>query len=137
MTFNAVQRCPLKLQAPFTHSRTAVSRSASGKTMAGFLASNPSTWRTRLGLGCWEISALLLLLLPMSARTSTSPEAMMGDASVLPRPNTTLITPGGKLSANASSNGTMSSTPYFAGLKTHVFPIKIAGSNTQNVSFKG
>ena len=77
-TFKAVHRCPLKLHAPLTHSFTANSRSASGKTTAGFLASNPSTCRTLLGLGCCEIKALLLLLLPMSANTSTRPDCMMG-----------------------------------------------------------
>ena len=136
-TFKAVHRWPLKLHAPLTHSFTANSRSASGKTTAGFLASNPSTCRTRLGLGCCEIKALLLLLLPMRASTSTRPDFMMGLARVRPRPNTMLTTPGGKLSANASSRGTMSKTPYLAGLNTHVLPIKMAGNSTQNVSFKG
>ena len=40
-------------------------------------------------------------------------------------------------SANASNKGVMSKTPYFAGLKTHVFPIKSVGNKTQNVSFNG
>ena len=47
-----MQRWPLKDSAPVTHSRTARSRSASARTMAGFLASRPRTQRRRFGRGC-------------------------------------------------------------------------------------
>ena len=42
-TLSAVQRCPLKDRVPAIHSRTAKSKSASGRIIAGFFASKPST----------------------------------------------------------------------------------------------
>jgi hypothetical protein len=48
-----------------------------------------------------------------------------------------LITPAGKLSRNASSNGRISSTPSLAGLNTTVLPMISAGISVVKVSFSG
>ena len=136
-TFNAVQRWPLKDKVPAKHSLIVKSKSASGKIIAGFLASKPRTKRKRLLFGCWSCKALADLLLPINARTSTFPDCIIGAATVLPLPKITLTTPFGKLVWKASSKGVINSTPCFAGLNMVVLPIIMAGIKSANVSFKG
>ena len=62
---------------------------------------------------------------------------MIGVAISLPLPKTIFTTPGGNDSLKASSKGAINKTPCFAGLKTAVLPIIIAGINNANVSFNG
>ena len=76
--FNAVQRWPLKLRLPVTHSFTATSRSASGRISAGFLASSPRMQRMRCGCGCWCLRMSATRLEPMNASASMRPLFMIG-----------------------------------------------------------
>ena len=68
-----MQRWPLKDRAPVTTSRTARSRSASARTMAGFLASRPRMQRRRFGRGCCFFSTFATREEPMNASAARSP----------------------------------------------------------------
>ena len=93
--------------------------------------------RSRAGRGCCFCSVLATLDEPMKASTSTLPDSMIGPTISLPRPKTTLTTPGGKASRNASSSGSYSSTPSFGVLKTTGLPMISAGISVVKVSFSG
>ena len=115
----------------------AKSKSASGKTIAGFFASKPKIKRKRFLFGCWSCKAMADLLFPIKAKISIFPDFIMGEATSLPLPYTILITPFGKLLLKASNNGEINKTPCFAGLKITVLPIIMAGISKEKVSFRG
>ena len=82
----AVQRWPLKDSVPAMHSLTVSSMSASGRMIAAFLASSPSTARRRLVLGWAFFNWSATLLVPIRASTLTLPEPMMCGTTTLPWP---------------------------------------------------
>ena len=119
------------------HSLIVRSKSASGKTIPGFLASKPKTNLNLFLFGCRSCRATAEEECPIKAKTSILPVFIIGEAIFLPLPNKIFTTPGGKLSLKAFKSGVINKTPCLAGLKTAVFPIMMAGISKQKVSFKG
>ena len=87
------------------HSLIVKSRSASGKTIPGFLASKPKTNLNLFLFGCKSCRATADEECPIKAKTSILPVFIIGEAIFLPFPNKIFTTPGGKLSLNALKRG--------------------------------
>src|SRR5207248_1212452 len=82
------QRWPLKDRVPSRHSFTASSTSASGRMIAAFLASSPSTARSRWAFGCCFFRWSATLLDPIKVSTLIFPEFNMYGTTSEPRPYT-------------------------------------------------
>ncbi len=72
------------------------SKSASGRIIAGFFASNPKTNLNLFFLGCDSCNEFAEELCPIKAKTFTLPDSIIGVAKTRPRPNKIFTTPGGK-----------------------------------------
>lgn len=129
--------CPLNDNEPSKHSYTERSISASEHTIAGFLASRPSTHLKRWGCGCITRIWSATFDVPINAKTLIFPVFIIGSIIYDPDPNIELTTPGGVVLWNASITCLNSKHPCFGGLKTTVLPIISAGMSVVNVSFNG
>ena len=111
------------------------SKSASGKTIPGFLASKPKTNLNLFYLDV-DLRATAEEECPIKAKTSILPVFIMGEAIFLP-----LQIKYSQLLEESFLQRLLkwviNKTPCLAGLKTAVFPIMMAGISRQNVSFKG
>mmetsp|Transcript_45306 Transcript_45306/g.38152 ORF Transcript_45306/g.38152 Transcript_45306/m.38152 type:complete len:209 (-) Transcript_45306:570-1196(-) len=123
----AVHRWPLYDSAPRAHSATALSMSASLHTIATFFASSERQFLRRWGQGCAFTSASAAFEVPMKAKISTLPVAMMGGMVSRPAPEMKLTTPLGKHSAKASMVSMCASAPTLGIFITAVLPMMMAG----------